>query len=95
MRARQHRISTHPVLAVAGGDIRSALCHRGGHRSGEPSRCSSLWIYNRGDVAVHFEATGFRPGGIFRACFVATLVDVCGLIIYFTIAAVILRGILL
>ena len=74
--------------------LRRALPARRAHRVRQPDRRRDLRHARRLDAAVLLRRLGFDPASA-SAPFVATLVDVTGLVIYFTVASVLLRGTLL
>jgi magnesium transporter len=91
---RQHRLSAHHAVVGVLRYLRPALAARGGHRVGVAGRRRALGHAQRIAAAVSAEASRLRSGGVV-APFVATLVDVTGLVIYFSVALVVLRGTLL
>jgi magnesium transporter len=74
--------------------VRRALHADRAHRRVEPDRRRHLGYARRIDAADDPPALGFDPASA-SAPFVATLVDVSGLLIYFSVASVLLRGTLL
>ena len=82
------------MVAVFSTDIRSTL-HDDWRNSGRfTDRRSIVGNLKRIDAADCSEKTGADPA-VSSAPFVATLVDVTGLIIYFTVAYFFLEGLLL
>jgi magnesium transporter len=92
---RCDRCLPHPALAVRRlVRLRIALPSGRADGGGRPRGRRDLRIARRVHAPVRPSATGFDPASA-SAPFVATLVDVTGLVIYFSVGSVILRGTLL
>ena len=80
------------AVAVARDALRRALRPDRAHRRGEPGRGSCVWGSLAGSMLPFvLRRLGFDPASA-SAPFVATLVDVTGLVIYFSVATLILTG---